>query len=202
MMDLPRLMSLAQQAADFAAGHIQTHSARNITAKGDRDMASDVDFTIEHTLREFFLYHTPDIGFFGEEEGGSSPDEATTWLLDPVDGTANFVRDIPLCAASIALAHEGRPILGAISLPYLRQRYWASEGGGAWYEEDLDLGSVADGAIEASPNWNPQRRLTVSETVQLNDHKRPQPPLPQLRRASSAFSAPPTEFLRSEAEPS
>ena len=94
-------------------------------------MVSEVDFRIERELREFFAKSTPDIGFLGEERGRSG-DVDLYWALDPVDGTANFIRDIPLCAVSLSLVRVDRAVLGVIDLPFLGSRYTAERGGGAY----------------------------------------------------------------------
>ncbi len=69
----------------------------------------------------------------GEEEGITGSDQADlTWAIDPVDGTANFVRGIPLCGISIGLIHRNRPVLGVIDLPFLGTRYSAVQHTGAY----------------------------------------------------------------------
>jgi myo-inositol-1(or 4)-monophosphatase len=103
-----------------------------ISAKGDRDMASDVDIVVEHHIRDFLGEHTPAFAFLGEEEGATGPHGVPMWVLDPVDGTANFVRGLPLCAVSLALIHDDQPVVGVIGLPFLAARYWAEEGQGAY----------------------------------------------------------------------
>jgi myo-inositol-1(or 4)-monophosphatase len=80
-----------------------------LTGKGDRDMASEVDFAIERKLRAFLAARTPEIGFLGEEEGTTGNGDELTWSLDPVDGTVNFVHGSPLCAISLGLACSARP---------------------------------------------------------------------------------------------
>jgi myo-inositol-1(or 4)-monophosphatase len=104
---------------------------------------------IERAIRGYLHDTTPDIGFLGEEEGGTT-DLGTGWLwtLDPIDGTSNYAHRVPLCAASLALLHDGRPVLGVIDAPFLAERYYAVEGHGAW------AGT---------------RRMTASTTASLRD---------------------------------
>lgn len=128
--DLTSLMPIALQAIDVAQAHVRTHQPTLITPKGDRDMATDVDLAVERMIREFLAQATPAIGFLGEEQGGA--DATTRWVLDPIDGTANFTRGLPLNGISLALVHDQHAVLGVIALPFLRQRYWAAEGLGAW----------------------------------------------------------------------
>jgi myo-inositol-1(or 4)-monophosphatase len=95
---------------------------------------SEVDLAVERAVREFLSSRTPGLGFLGEE-GGPSGDQssALTWVFDPVDGTANFLHDMPLCAVSLGLvSSSGDPVLGVIDLPFLGARYTAVRGQGAY----------------------------------------------------------------------
>ncbi len=100
-----------------------------LTFKSDRDMASEVDFAVERKIREFLEREAPQIGIEGEEEGG--PTEGTRWVLDPIDGTVNFVHGMPLWAISLGLIVDDRAVLGVIDHPALGTRYSAAEGLGA-----------------------------------------------------------------------
>ncbi|MBA3339301.1 MAG: inositol monophosphatase [Geodermatophilaceae bacterium] len=124
-------MALAVSAMDQASEIVRAGLTGATKAKGDRDMASDVDFRIERELREFLAKKAPGIGFLGEEEGRTG-DFEVYWALDPVDGTANFVRDIPLCAVSLSLVQGKQAVLGVVDLPFLGGRYTAERGGGAY----------------------------------------------------------------------
>lgn len=141
------VLSLAVEAVNRSAEVVRTSRPGALTAKGDRDMASEVDLRVERETRQFLTTAVPSIGFLGEENGQQgNPD--LYWALDPVDGTANFVRDIPLCAVSLALIDHGRPVIGVIRLPFLGQLYTAERDQGA-YEGD--------------------RRLQASGTAELRD---------------------------------
>lgn len=132
MNDLETLLGIADEAANEAQRVIQATPVGTVTAKGDRDMATEVDFAVEHALRDFLARETPHIGFLGEEEGSSSGTHDLVWTLDPVDGTANFARGLPLCGVSLALVERGTPVVGVIDLPFLGTRYTAAQGSGAW----------------------------------------------------------------------
>jgi myo-inositol-1(or 4)-monophosphatase len=104
-----------------------------LTAKGDRDMASDLDFAVERAVRAHLCERTPGVAILGEEEGVSGdPDSELLWALDPIDGTANLVHGMPLTGVSLGLLYERRPVLGVIDLPFLDARYWAVEHAGAY----------------------------------------------------------------------
>lgn len=94
-----------------------------------RGPVTDVDTAVETAVRSLLAEATPGIGFRGEETGG--PADGTDWVLDPVDGTVNLTHDLPLCAVALGLVDAGRAVLAAVDLPFLRQRYTASLGGGA-----------------------------------------------------------------------
>ncbi|GAA1526611.1 inositol monophosphatase family protein [Actinomadura kijaniata] len=132
MTDLKDLLPIAQAAVDLASRFIKEHPVERVVSKGDRDMASDVDVKVERAVRDFLQTETPHMAFLGEEDGGDGSSELS-WVLDPIDGTANFVRGIPLCAVSLAVLHHGRPALGVIELPFLQGiQYHAVEGHGAF----------------------------------------------------------------------
>lgn len=132
MTELSDLLKMADGAVELAKSIIVSRDPGEITAKGDRDMASEVDFAVEAAVREYLAGLTPEIAFLGEEEGKSPQEGRFMWALDPVDGTANFVRGIPLCCVSLGLFDGKRCILGVVDLPFMDSRYHAVEGGGAY----------------------------------------------------------------------
>jgi myo-inositol-1(or 4)-monophosphatase len=176
MSDLDALLPIAQAAVDEASELARTQPPGSLTPKGDRDYASEVDFQIEHRVRDFLNRQTPGIAFVGEEESGSVPDTAEWWTLDPIDGTINFAHAVPLCAVSLALVREGQPALGVVDLPFLGARYWASEGQGAHRDgrllhvRDADrLGdavlAIGDYAVGEHADERNQVRLRLTQLV-------------------------------------
>lgn len=129
--DLPALLDIAREAVSAAARDLCAGTVSQVTAKGDRDVVTDLDIAVERRTRGFLRHRTPAIGFLGEEEGGDTG-HGLRWILDPVDGTANFIRGLPLTGISLALADDDQPLLGVISLPQLGRTYWAADGPGAW----------------------------------------------------------------------
>ena len=144
-----RLLDEAIHAVDLAMSYLQRQCPGRVTSKGDRDMASEADFAVERTVRQVLAERTPHIGFRGEETGSIGPDDEQ-WILDPIDGTANFVHGIPLCAVSLGLRQAGEAVLGVVGLPFLRRRYWAAAG----------LGAYRDGAPISA-----RRTLQISEAI-------------------------------------
>ncbi|MEV6122865.1 MULTISPECIES: histidinol-phosphatase [unclassified Streptomyces] len=102
-----------------------------VREKPDRTPVTDADTAVETAVREALRSARPHDSFAGEETGGSVT-EGRTWLVDPIDGTKNFLRGVPVWATLIALLQDGRPTVGVISAPALYSRWWAATGRGAW----------------------------------------------------------------------
>jgi histidinol-phosphatase len=102
-----------------------------VETKADDSPVTDVDRAAEHAVRELLERHRPHDAIHGEEFGtkGGGPRQ---WVIDPVDGTRNYVRGIPVWATLIALLDEGEPVMGVVSAPALGLRWFASKGEGAW----------------------------------------------------------------------
>jgi myo-inositol-1(or 4)-monophosphatase len=96
--------------------------------KGVSDFATDADLAIERRVADELIRRTG-IDVHGEEHGGPAPAEGAVWILDPVDGTANYTRGIPLAGMNLALLTDGVPVIGLSWLPLLDQRYTAVDGG-------------------------------------------------------------------------
>ena len=90
---------------------------------------SDADRAVEEALRSAIAGRRPGEGFLGEEGGGEEAD--VRWVVDPIDGTRNFVRGIPIWATLVALERNGRAVAGVASAPALGRRWWAARGEGA-----------------------------------------------------------------------
>ncbi|MGN9764403.1 inositol monophosphatase family protein [Micromonospora sp. SD12] len=175
MSDYGPLLPVAIEAVARAAEDMRRKPPGALTAKGDRDMASALDYEIERSVRELLRVATPDIGFLGEEDGISGSGELQ-WVLDPIDGTANFVRGIPLCAVSLGLLHRGEAVLGVIELPFLRNRYAAAQGDGATVDGSpiqvsqtsrLSEAIVAIGDYAVGEGAADKNRLRLALTAQL-----------------------------------
>lgn len=137
MTELAQLHAIAEEAAGLGGRLLRERQVGRVTAKQDRDYASELDVAIERAVREQLAEATPGFGFLGEEEGNHGAAGGPTWVLDPVDGTSNLVHGLPLCGVSLALLDEGRPVIGVIELPFLGERFTAREGDGARLNEQL-----------------------------------------------------------------
>jgi len=170
------LLPIALEAVDVASELVRSRPPGALTAKGDRDMASEVDFAVERAVRAFLDERTPAIGFLGEEEGPTGSQAEPLWTLDPVDGTANLIHGVPLCGISLGLIHEGRPVLGVIDLPFLGSRYSAVEQHGAFVGRrrlhasqttNLRDAIVTIGDYAVGPHAQDTNRLQLAVTEQL-----------------------------------
>lgn len=171
------LLPVAFRAIATASEMIRTHPLRTLTEKSDRDLVSDVDLAVERAIRAQLEKETPDIGFLGEEEGRTGkPGAEWVWTLDPIDGTSNFAHAIPLCAVSLALLHNGHPVLGIIEAPFLSERYHAIEGQGAYLgTERLEASRVTElrdavvaiGDYAVGKDADRKNQLRLAATLQL-----------------------------------
>jgi myo-inositol-1(or 4)-monophosphatase len=132
--ELSRLLFAADHAVDIAADALARGRAhvKALIDKGDYGFATVVDVEIERLVRAHLRREAPQIPFLGEEEGGAGLMSEAIWVLDPIDGTANFADGSPLCAISLALVRRGTPVLGIVAAPLLGERFVAVEGGGAY----------------------------------------------------------------------
>ncbi len=120
-------MDLAADALTRGRAHV-----RSLIDKGDYGFATVVDIEIERLVRGYLSEQAPEIPFLGEEEGGHALMSESIWVLDPIDGTANYADGSPLCSISLALLQHGRPVLGIVAAPLIGERYMAVEGAGAF----------------------------------------------------------------------
>lgn len=106
-----------------------------IDTKPDRTFVTDADTAVERALRERLAAERPHDGFLGEESGRADRG-ARRWIIDPIDGTSNFLRGVPNWATLIALEVDGSPTVGVVSAPAFGARWWAETGAGAWGRQE------------------------------------------------------------------
>lgn len=107
-----------------------------VSSKGPGDFVSKADREAERILREALIEARPTYGFLGEE-GGEIPGEDPTrrWVVDPLDGTTNFLHGMPHWAVSVALEHKGKITAGVIHDPVKDETFFAEKGQGAWLND-------------------------------------------------------------------
>jgi histidinol-phosphatase len=132
-----------------------------VETKSDLSPVTDADRAAERVLRERIAHDRPGEGVLGEEEGDDSL--PVRWIVDPIDGTRNFLRGIPVWATLIALERDGDVVCGVVAAPALGRRWWAVRGEGAFANgEALRVSGVADLA-EASVSCSYGRDLARLE---------------------------------------
>ncbi|MEV8337294.1 inositol monophosphatase family protein [Leucobacter sp. NPDC077196] len=131
--DLAFALELADLADEISLPRFRAADL-TVDTKLDRTFVTDADTAVERELRHRIASVRPGDGFFGEESGRE--DRGTRrWIIDPIDGTSNFLRGVPNWATLIALEVEGRPSVGVVSAPAFGARWWAETGSGAWGQQ-------------------------------------------------------------------
>jgi myo-inositol-1(or 4)-monophosphatase len=131
-LDLPSLLRAAEHAASAGGSIVAEHfgAAGNVREKAPGDWVSDVDTSSEAAVRASLERDWPSLPVFGEEGGGVRGDVG--WLVDPLDGTANFLHGFPAVGVSAALVEHGVPVVGVVHAPLLGITYTAYRGSGAF----------------------------------------------------------------------
>ena len=132
-------LDLALRLADAAdAIALSRFRARDLVVetKPDSTPVTEADRAVEAELRTILALERRRDAVLGEEEGQSGS-SARRWIVDPIDGTRNYSRGVPVWATLIALEDHGRVVLGVVSAPALHRRWWAERGGGAHANGDV-----------------------------------------------------------------
>ncbi|MBX9246829.1 histidinol-phosphatase [Actinotalea ferrariae] len=140
-----------------------------VDTKPDTTPVTDADRRAEEIVRSQLARTRPRDAVVGEElpDTGHGPRQ---WVIDPIDGTKNFVRGVPVWATLIALVDDGQPVLGVVSAPALGRRWWAAVGSGAWTGKSLaaasrlhvsQVGRLEDASLSYSSlsGWEERGRL-------------------------------------------
>src|SRR5882762_7342839 len=106
-----------------------------VSEKGPGDFVSHADIAAERTLRESLLKTRPDYGFLGEEGRELKGDGRHRWIVDPLDGTTNFLHGVPHFAISIGLERDGEIVAGIVYEPTRDEMFWAEKGAGAYLND-------------------------------------------------------------------
>ena len=153
--DLAAWLSLAIEMCDEADRLAMRWYRRQVpmSRKPDRTFVTEADQAIERLIRERIRAVHPDHGLVGEEYGDEVGSAGVRWYIDPIDGTHNFIRGVPLFGTLLAVEVEGEMQLGVMSAPAMGERWYAARGRGSW--------AVARDGL--------RRRLRVSEVDALGD---------------------------------
>ncbi|EPX79660.1 inositol monophosphatase family protein [Salipiger mucosus] len=111
-----------------------------VSMKGAGDFVSRADIASEKILKEELMDARPNYGWLGEESGGEDGKDPTRrWIVDPLDGTTNFLHGLPHWAVSIALEHKGEIVAGVVFDPAKDEMFYAEKGAGAWLNDSRRL---------------------------------------------------------------
>lgn len=133
-LDLDQAFQKARAAA-LSGGQVLKKGFRKKKAyqkKGFIDLVTEWDFKAQATVVDELRPHFPDFDFLVEEEGVERRSSPFCWILDPLDGTTNFVHGFPFYCLSLALYYQDFPLLGIVYNPELKETYWARTGAGAF----------------------------------------------------------------------
>jgi myo-inositol-1(or 4)-monophosphatase len=129
-----QVRAASQKAADFIRSHVGEVSNDQIESKEQNSLVSYVDKTAEKILVEALTPILPSPGFLTEEDTVENSRSEYTWIIDPLDGTTNFLQQIPIFSVSVGLAHNGEIIVGVVIDVMQDDCYYAWKGGGAWLD--------------------------------------------------------------------
>jgi len=132
--DLAVALTLAAEA-DLIAMDRYLSQDLGIQLKADKSIVTDADTRVERMIRAHLAEARPEDAVLGEEFG-SEGSSRRQWIVDPIDGTSNFARGVPIWGALIALVVDGVPVVGVVSAPALGRRWWGASGHGAWLQQD------------------------------------------------------------------
>lgn len=128
---------IAIESSELASVFIKQNYGKTLTIKNKnpkniKDFVTDVDKKAEEIIINKILKHFPNHGIWGEESGKTTKNKEFVWVIDPIDGTKNFVRGLDQFAVSVGLVKNGNPFVGVLSDPVKGDFVWAKEGAGAF----------------------------------------------------------------------
>lgn len=176
--DLQDELAFALRLADAAdAASMSRFDAPDleVSTKADATHVTEADLATERAIRALLAAERPGDGVFGEEYG-TTGDSARQWIIDPIDGTANYLKGIPMWTTLIALAIDGIPRVGVASQPAIGRRWWAATGLGAWTNgstgqprrisvSDVDAISDASVSFQSIGQWRDAGELDALERL-------------------------------------
>lgn len=153
--ELNEYLKFAHKTLDGSSKLIMQYLDRGFSSeiKGDKSIVTEADRAAEEFIRNKILTTFPEHTILGEEFGGEVATTDFQWVIDPIDGTANFLTGIPTFGTILALFYNGAPVVGVSDHPALNRRYHATKGGGVFLGDKL-LKVRGISTSELSPNEN------------------------------------------------
>jgi histidinol-phosphatase len=162
--DLTFALALADAADAITMQHYQSASLA-VRTKSDKTPVSEADEAVERMIRERVDAECSGDGIVGEEYGDTGS-RTRRWIIDPIDGTKNYVRGIPVFATLIALEENGGVTAGVISAPAMARRWWASAGDGAFCRTLGETRAIRVSAVDALEDAH----LTYDSILDFDQH--------------------------------
>lgn len=147
MENYSHFLEVAKEAAQLAERIIMKHylGKLEVHLKADQSPVTVADQEAEKVIKSTIKKHFPTHSFLGEETGQTSDQSEYVWIVDPIDGTKNYTRGIPLFATLVALMHKGKIVVGLSNAPAIREMYTAYKGGGTYFNnEKVSVSTISD----------------------------------------------------------
>ncbi len=122
------------EAGDLISEHIGRVSDSWVQTKGPSDFVTEIDKRCEQLIMDAIRKNFPDHHIMSEETANEGLQPGYTWVIDPVDGTTNFIHGFPFVAVSVAVCKEKEPVLGYVLDPVRKELFWAKKDAGAWLD--------------------------------------------------------------------
>lgn len=129
--DVSTAVQICREAGELALRYFRNRAALAVDSKGHQDWVTEADKNVEHLIRDRLSEEWPEDGIVGEEHGQTEGTSGFRWVIDPIDGTANFVNGMPVWCVILAGVFGGKTRIGVIHDPVHDETYVATLGGGA-----------------------------------------------------------------------
>jgi myo-inositol-1(or 4)-monophosphatase len=175
-MTIDRLDSaktIAREAGAMALDFFRDFASLDIKAKGAQDMVSNADLEVETFVRMQIAARFPEDGIVGEEHDNVATKSGWTWVIDPIDGTANFVTGIPQWCVILACVHNDQTKIGVIFEPSTGEMFWGADGQGAFVNETklsvANTEGLHDGSVGVGMNGRSATYMASNVIIALSE---------------------------------
>ena len=158
---------LARRAGELGSGYFREIESLTIENKGHQDLVSNGDREVELLIRAAIVAEFPQDGIVGEEYAATKGSSGYVWVIDPIDGTANFVRGIPAWCVVIACVKDGKTVVGVVHEPSTGETFYARRGGGAFLNGKPIRAATAATLGEGSVGIGFNNRTSAQNAVTL-----------------------------------
>jgi myo-inositol-1(or 4)-monophosphatase len=168
-------IELARRAGRLGMNFFREIDKLSIESKGHQDLVSNGDREVELFIRAELAKHYPADAIVGEEHGAAEGTSGYVWVIDPIDGTANFVRGIPAWTVVIACVREGRTVVGVVHEPATDETFFARRGGGAFVNDRpikvSAATSLSEGSVGVGFNNRTEARHSAEVVARIIDDR-------------------------------